>query len=128
MKIIISNEQPVSLIREQFNRLFPYLKIEFFSALHVPGQTSALKDRQPRDRKIGELRELKSTGEMTIRPDMTVQELEQQFAGKYGLGVQVLRRFGNTWLETARTDSWTLSRQNEQGRSDCLLTETTHRT
>jgi hypothetical protein len=120
MKIIIDDEQPVALIREQFNRMFPYLKLEFFPRLHAPGSTSGLKHRQPWSSKIGEIRNMKNTGEIIIVPEMSTQTLEQLF-GKYGIGVQVFRRFGNTWLETAGTDRWTLQRQNEQGRQDSLL-------
>jgi hypothetical protein len=121
MKIIIDDDQPVSLIREQFNRMFPYLKLEFFSKRHSTGKTSGLKHRQPWSSRIGEIRELANTGEIIVTPEMTTQVLEQLFGERYGIGVQVLRKFGNTWLETSGTDPWTLHRQNAQGRLDSLL-------
>lgn len=123
MKIIIDDQQPVSLIREQFNRLFPYLKLEFFPQLHAPGQTSDLKYREPWNKKIGELRQKKTTGEIDVRPEMTVKELEQLFGGHYGLGVQVLRRFGRAWLETGKTDNRTLNDLNALGKKDSLFAE-----
>lgn len=118
MKLVIDNEQPIALIREQFNRSFPFLKLEFFLKTHSPGQTSSLKYKQPWSKKIGELRNGENGGEITLHPDMTVGELEQLFGQQYGLAVQVFRRFGSNWLETAKTDSWTLAALNSQAEKD----------
>jgi hypothetical protein len=45
-----------------------------------------------------------------------VVELECLFEDQFGLFVQVFRRSGNLWLETTVTDSWSLQKQNEQGK------------
>ena len=52
---------------------------------------------------------------LTIKPDLTVSQLEQNFKNIYGIGIQVLRKSGNVWLETSFTDGWTLKEQNHQG-------------
>jgi hypothetical protein len=46
---------------------------------------------------------------------MRVSELEQLLGNRYGLGVQVFRKAGNSWVETILTDSWTLEEQNNEG-------------
>ena len=50
-----------------------------------------------------------------ITPAMTTKKLKDQFLEYYGLPVQVMRRFGNTWVEATVTDGWTLEEQNKQG-------------
>ncbi len=64
---------------------------------------------------LGQCRVVHNKGMLTITPNMTVAELEQNFNDVYGLSVQVFRKSGNVWLETTATDDWTLKSQNEQG-------------
>jgi len=35
---------------------------------------------------------------------------------RFGLAAQVFRKSGRVWLETIRTDNWTLNDQNKHGR------------
>jgi hypothetical protein len=123
MKIVIDNQQPVSLIREQFNRLFPYLKLEFYPKQQAQEQTAVPNGKEPWNKKIGELRQRENTGAIDVLPGMTVLELKHLFAAHYGLDVQVLRRFGRTWLETGKNDNHTLSALNSIGKKDSLFTE-----
>lgn len=115
MKIIINDQVTIAAVQQEFNRLFPYLKLEFFSRRHDPGKGSALKFMQPADKKLGDIRKIQDEGEIIVTPEMRVSELEQMFGNRYGLGVQVFRKAGNSWLETVLTDSWTLREQNNEG-------------
>ena len=115
MKIQISDNKTIFSIQEEFHAAFPYLKLEFFSKLHKPGAVSAKQLIRPSDKKLGDCRSIHKKGLITIRPEMTVADLEQQFGRIYGLGVQVFRRSGKAWLETTVTDGWTLKEQNQQG-------------
>ena len=54
-------------------------------------------------------------GVAEISGDMTVLELENLFMNRFGLAAQVFRKSGNIWLETIRTDNWTLKQQNNHG-------------
>ena len=56
-------------------------------------------------------------GDLKVNGEMEVSKLEQAFEKKYGLHVQVFRRSGNIWLQTTKTDSWTLEAQNRKGGS-----------
>ena len=115
MNIVIDDNRKISEIQEEFNSLFPYLKIEFFSSMHKPGCASAKVFLKHGSKTLNECRSIHKRGKITIIPAMTVNELEQTFGNKYGLGIQVFRKSGKVWLETTVTDSWTLKEQNNQG-------------
>jgi hypothetical protein len=115
MQLLIKNEKTLSEIQQEFNALFPYLKLEFFSRLHGPGKPSRLKFKLPVQKKIGDLRKLNTPDVIKILPEMTVAKLEQLLGNELGLGVQVFRKTGGIWLETILTDTWTLDEQNMQG-------------
>lgn len=115
MKMIIQNARTIHDIQEEFNAMFPYLKLEFFSKLHDPGKPSHLKFKLPPEQTLGESRTVHNEGEIIITPQLTVNELEQQFGDLFGLGVQVFRKTGSSWIETIMTDNETLQEQNEEG-------------
>lgn len=117
MKITINDNRKIFAIQEEFSKQFPYLKLEFFSKPHKPGGENSRKHIKSNSKTLGECRTIHNSGEITITPHMTVNELEQRFADVYGLGVQVFRKSINVWLETTLTDGWTLEEQNKQGES-----------
>jgi hypothetical protein len=115
MKITINDHRKIFAIQEEFNATFPYLKLEFFSKPHTQGGGTAKKFIKHNSKTLGECRTIHNSGDITINPSLTVNELEQRFADVYGLGVQVFRKSGKSWLETTVTDNWTLEEQNKQG-------------
>ncbi|HQQ94064.1 MAG TPA: hypothetical protein PLQ93_05885 [Bacteroidia bacterium] len=116
MKITINDHRKIHAIQEEFNKAFPYLKIEFFSKPHSSGGQSSKKLMKSSAKTLGECRTIHNKGSIVISPELTVDELEQRFMDVYGLSVQVFRKSGKVWLETSVTDGWTLAKQNEQGR------------
>ena len=116
MNIIINDHRKIFAIQEEFQNLFPYLKIEFFAKPHKVGAPSSKKIMKHSAKTLGECRTIHHTGVITITPHITVAALEQNFSDVYGLSVQLFRKSGNAWLETSVTDSWTLEQQNNQGR------------
>lgn len=117
MKITINDQQTIAQVRESFNKLFPFLKLEFFSKRHASEQPSPLKFLIKKNVTLKECRTIHNSGEITVTPDMKVNELEQLLWDQYGLGVQVFRKSGVIWLETVLTDIWTLAEQNAEGES-----------
>jgi hypothetical protein len=115
MQITINDSRKIFAIQEEFNTVFPYLKLEFFSKPHKPGGASAKKFIKHSSLVLGECRSVHKKGIITITPNMTVVDLEQRFNDVYGLGVEVFRKSGKVWLETTVTDGWTLEEQNLQG-------------
>ena len=115
MKIAINDHRKIFAIQEEFNTTFPYLKLEFFSKPHKLGGASPRALVKHNSVTLGECRTIHHKGDITIVPEMTVLDLEQNFGDVYGLGVQVFRKSGKSWLETTVTDNWTLVEQNKQG-------------
>ncbi|MBI2271658.1 MAG: hypothetical protein HYU69_15045 [Bacteroidetes bacterium] len=115
MKIKISDSRKISAIQKEFNTMFPYLKLEFFSKPHTKGGGSAKKLMKSNSKTIGECRTIHKKGNITIVPQMTVGDLEQHFQDIYGLSLQIFRKSGKSWLETTSTDAWTLQKQNTEG-------------
>ena len=115
MKIIIHDHRKIVAIQEEFNLVFPYLKIEFFSKSSLQGGTSSGKEAKHTNKTLAECRTIHHKGEITINPSMTVSEMEKNFRDVYGLEVQLLRKSGKAWLETTVTDKWTLEDQNREG-------------
>lgn len=115
MEITINDDRKIFTIQEEFNTVFPYLKLEFFSRTHRPSAGSPKKLIRENNKLLGECRTIHTKGKINITPQMTVSDLEQLFSEIYGLGVQVFRQSGKVWLETTVTDAWTLEEQNRQG-------------
>ncbi len=123
MKIEISDHRKIYGIQEEFNKMFPWLKLEFFSKPHKVGGPSPKTQLVAPSKTLGECRTVHDSGTITITPMMTVAELEQSFRDVYGLSVQVFRKSGRSWLETTITDAWSLEKQNEQGKSLSHISE-----
>lgn len=115
MKITINDQRSISLIQEEFNRVFPYLKLEFYSEMHKTEEGSSRRFLKKNSLLLGEFRTNHTSNEAELHPTMKVSELEELFKTTYGLGVQVFRKSGKSWLETIHTDSWTLEEQNKEG-------------
>ena len=116
MHLIIDSTNSINIVKEQFNALFPFLKLEFFKAPHIAGQGSPKNKMITLDVKIKELQKVMRKGKIDLTSDTVVRHLEQKFKTDFGLYVQVFRKSGSIWLETSATDNWTLQRQNEEGR------------
>ena len=115
MNILINDHRKIFSIQKEFNEVFPYLKIEFYSKPHKHDGPSSKKIMKHPSKTLGQCRVAHNKGTLTIMPEMTVADLEQNFNDVYGLSVQILRKSGNAWLETIRTNNWTLNEQNRQG-------------
>ena len=115
VKIKINDKRKIFAIQEEFNQLFPYLKLEFFMKPHKAGGASPKKFLKHNSKTLSDCRTIHNNGSITITPNMTVNDVEQHFADVYGLSVQVFRKSGKAWLETTLTDNWSLDEQNKQG-------------
>jgi hypothetical protein len=117
MELEINNQQSIAEVKQQFTQLFPYLKLEFFYKRHKPGRPSNFKYLAKDEIKLSDFEISSNSDKIVITPKMSVNELEQSFGDRYGLGVQVFRKSGKVWLETIYTDVWTLAEQNSEGES-----------
>jgi hypothetical protein len=115
MKITINDRRKTYAIQEEFNTVFPYLKLEFLSSTYKPGCTFSKKFMKHNNKTLAEYRTAHNDDKIVITPNMKVVDLEQNFNDVYGLGVLVFRKSGKAWLETTVTHGWTLEEQNRQG-------------
>jgi hypothetical protein len=116
MEIHINDNRIIHELQDEFNKLFPFLKIEFFSRSHKEGEATAKKLLRNKNKKIGECRTISKNGDIIISEKQKVSELESLFQSVYGLSVQVFRKSGKVWLETTSTDNWTLAKQNNEAK------------
>ncbi len=115
LQIMVYAHRKISAVKEEFNTVFPYLKLEFFLKPNLPNSASTLKFLKYDSKTLGEFKEDLLEAEICINPSMTVENLDQKFRDTYGLGVLVYRKSGKAWLETTLTHNWTLEEQNKQG-------------
>lgn len=116
MQLTIRPNRLISDIQQEFNAMFPFLKIEFFRNKSNRKMEFSSGNIIRHNQKVAEGQAEVTDGAITIEPEMTVKQLEKEFNNEFSLAVQVFRRSGNVWLETTMTDEWTLKHQNEHGR------------
>jgi len=120
MKIEITSTRLLSEIQQEFNQLFPFLKIEFFrSALPRQSKWNAA-NRISSNIEISRYQTQPKSGAIQFQEETKVEDLENLFQKEFNLNVQVFRRSGNIWLETTMTDKWRLKQQNDHGREITL--------
>ncbi|MEZ4720676.1 MAG: hypothetical protein R2813_02235 [Flavobacteriales bacterium] len=115
MEIKIDDNKTISEVQAEFSKHFPFLKLEFYKTEHQEGQGSTEKERIASNRTIGEVRSNHESGGLSIHGNQKVSTLESAFHDVYGLNVQVFRKSADVWLQTIKTDEWTLSEQNHTG-------------
>jgi hypothetical protein len=111
----INNNTKLKDLQHAFQKLFPYLNLEFFRVTAHNGRSS--KERLVVDDHItvGDIREKGQQGELDIDPNWSTAMFEQILAQDFGLHVQIYRRSYGKWLQTWATVVWTLTEQNRRG-------------
>lgn len=113
----IDGKQTIATLQKEFNKSFPYLKIEFFREPCIKGKGNSKDKMITTNEVISRLQTKKKFGKISFTNQTMVRELEENFLNKFGICMQVFRKSGKIWLETTSTDDWTLEQQNEEGRS-----------
>ena len=108
----ITDNKLIQDLQEEFNLLFPYLKIEFFSITSKGKENPKILSPL---QAVGQSRKKREDGVLLLNSHMTVTAFEKEMSERFGLLVQVFRQSGKMWIETSLTDSWTLERQNAEG-------------
>ena len=116
MQLNITPSRLISEIQNEFNQIFPFLKLEFFNNKSFERSDFSASQIIPRNRKLSDGQSDIKEDNIEIEEDMKVSDLENLFKNKFRLAVQVFRKSGNLWLETTMTDNWTLLQQNNHGR------------
>ena len=115
MEILITDNKFIKEIQEEFQKRFPYLKIEFFRNTQKNSNTPLKSQPVKGKMTIGMVRSKHTEGPLNIAGSRSVEEIESDFQNKFGLFVEVFRKSGNLWIETTLTHHWSLLRQNFEG-------------
>lgn len=119
MEINIIEDDVLINIKKAFQEYYPYLTLRFYKNPHEEMGASFESERIPLDKPIEEVTMFHTAGRIDVNPDRTVAAVEHDFFSILGLCVQIFRKSGNLWLETTKTDHWTLKQQNEAGKESC---------
>ena len=112
MELNISRNKLINDLQQDFNKAYPYLKLEFYSKsgyTYKPGKSPI-----PQNFTLAQAG-LKQEGILYLDDQVVVGDLEKKFKDDFGIIVQVSRQSGILWLETTMTDKWTLKQQNDHG-------------
>lgn len=120
--MLVKDELLIQDLQKTFNLKFPYLKIEFYQKPHHSEGGSPKDEKLDVNQTIGAVRTVHHTGELSIHGNQKISTLEQAFQDQYGLFVQVFRKSANLWLQTTKTDHWTLTEANKKGEHSVRLT------
>jgi len=113
MKIIINDHRKIFGIQEEFCKMFPNLRIEFYSKPpHAHGNTDK-PVIHPAHKTIGSCRIIHNKGMLTLTPHMTIAEIEQALGDVFGLSTMIYHKSGITWNELDRTDKSPLEELNK---------------
>ncbi|MFN3918029.1 MAG: hypothetical protein ACK4K0_09835 [Flavobacteriales bacterium] len=114
--VIINPSDSLRKFQETFEREYPFLKVEFFRGEHEVGELSIDREKVDINSVFSNAAALTELLEVNLSPEITVAEFEQSFRKLPNLGIQVYRKSGRVYLETATTDEWTLEEQNTKGK------------
>ncbi len=116
MTMDIKPDTKIIEFQSEFITLFPNLKIEFFTRPHEEGGTSWSKYMHfKRTKTLGEIGQVQGESTLEFTPQMTTGAFEQALWQKYALAVQVFRKSMGTYIESTKSDKWTLEEQNKDG-------------
>lgn len=116
----IERDLTVKDLMTKFATEFPLLQLRFYKKPHDHFEGSKSRDEVSHSLSLSELNPDLNGGEIILTKEMSVDELETILEDKFGLHAQVFRKSGDIWLQTSKTDSWSLERhtQSAQQSSD----------
>ena len=115
MELTISKNSGIREIKKQFNRCFPFLKVEFYVYNRSAIEGSHITDEPYYGLYLAETSDFFKEGILSFSPTTTVAELKLQFQVELGLVAKIFRKSGAVWVDTWQTSHLTLGRQNSMG-------------
>jgi hypothetical protein len=113
MKITINDHRKIYAVQEEFNKLFPHLRIEFMSKPSKVGEAASKKMAKEKG-SIGDCRVIHTKGDLTLSPAMTIADLQQSLSDNYGLTALIFEKSGSTWVESAGKGKLSLEEQDKK--------------
>lgn len=106
----------VSDLQQQFSTTYPFLCIRFCDQSHQEGEEIVHADWYAPGVRLAEKSKNAVNRELAIHPWHRTADVELAFEKSFGLPVQIFRKEGDRWIQTAGTDELTLDEQNTIGR------------
>jgi len=125
MTLTLDRSKTLADIKKEFNDVYPFLKLEFFSKSHDAYKTSPAKFILHDESIVLDsiVNDDFQHGSLNMDKTITVKHFETMAEEKFGLHIQVLRKSGHAWLATTVSDNLTLNEQNEKGMSSTIIHE-----
>jgi len=120
MIIQINDHKTLDDIRDKFQEIFSFLKIEFFPGPHHWYEESPGKKKLKPNLRIGDVRKKHVQGPLELFSWFKTGDLEKLFKDKFDLNVQVYRLHDGEWVQTVGSDALNLDEQNELGRKTSM--------
>ena len=114
MKISINDHRKIFAVQEEFNHLFPHLRLAFLSKPSKAGGTASTKIMKERSKTLGDCRVVHTKGDLTLSPSMTIADLQQSFSDNFGLSARVYLKSGNDWVETSSNGKLSMEDQDKK--------------
>ena len=111
----ISDNKTLRELQDEFQKEFPFLKIEFYNQPHFKGGGSARSQLLNPEVPVGEVRKIHVSGYIKTDCNLTVEAFEQTLQRIFGLNIQVFRKSFGHWVQTWSSDAWPLKEQNLRG-------------
>ncbi len=119
MIIEINPNKKLKDINSAFTKVYPFLKLEFFSKSHKWQESSSVLQLLQQDQTVSEVtHSLLCSGFIELHYWQKTGVIEMMFLHQFNLSVQVYRKNGDNWIQTSGSDELTLEEQNEAGLKD----------
>jgi hypothetical protein len=120
MNIKIIEDDLLRNIQSDFQKQYPYLKLQFYKRVPTTGIYLPETDKLSLETPLEDATLFHCAAMIDIAPERTVEAVEEDFLRMLGLLVQVFRRSRNGWIQKQQEERLTLQRQNEKGREYSL--------
>lgn len=111
----INKDQKLKDVQSLFTSIFPGLKIEFYRHAQEGYDGPYTLLHYDNGTVLGDVNENIRDQQISTDESMKVSDFEKNISEVLGINVQVFRRSKELWLQTTKTDDWTLKTQNLKG-------------
>lgn len=95
--IAINDHRKIHAIQQEFNKVLPNLKLEFFSKPNTKNGSHSDKINKEESHTLGDCRTQHHAKNITIIPSMSFSDLQQTFLDEHGLKIRVSQKNEHSW-------------------------------
>lgn len=116
MIITIEPQKKLTEISNAFSKVYPFLKLEFFSRPHDWLESSDWTQIINKNMTVAEANNNQNnSGYIEIHYWQKTGIVELKFLKQFNLSVQIYRKLNDHWIQTSGSDDLSLEEQNESG-------------